>query len=259
MSAGEDLLFARMATWQGSEPWGSVLDAGTGDHSLNWLLTQDTERWTAVTGDESRAESMRQRFGARIRPADRLIAGNWANPEFLAQERFDVVLADYLIGAMDGFAPYYQDQILGRLRPHVKRALYLVGLDPIIHERPRDAGAALIAEVARLRDACILLAGHRCYREFPMEWVARHLERAGFKVAEQARIPILYGPRFIQGQLGVARRKLPLMRDKALADTMQRHIASLERQALEHVRRHGRIRFGHDYVMKAVPEDGGHV
>ena len=43
----------------------------------------------------------------------------------LAGETFDVVIADYLVGSIDGFAPYYQDQIYARLRPHVTKHLYV--------------------------------------------------------------------------------------------------------------------------------------
>ncbi len=248
----QDALFGRLASWHGLSPWGRFLDAGTGDHSLQWILGLETSAWTAVTGAPDRAAGMRQRFARRIRPQDQIVAGNWSDPSFLEGQVFDVVLADYLIGALEGFAPYFQDKILPRLRPHVSQALYVVGLDPF-PPRAKTDGGALIVEIARLRDACILMAGHQCYREYPMEWVSRHLEIAGFEVERQERMPILYGDRFIKGQLAVARRKLPYFKDKALAQSMGRHIDTLQARALEHLGRHGRIRFGADYTIKARP------
>ncbi len=252
MKPKDDQLFSRVSAWQGLEPWGRVLDAGTGNHSLSWILRLKTEQWTAVTGDPSRSAEMRQTFGGQLRGGDRLVVGNWSDPSFLQGERYDVVIADYLVGAIEGFAPYYQDQILGRLKPLVGRALYVVGLEPF-DDHAQDEGGRLILEIARLRDACILLAGHRCYREFPLQWMLRHLDAAGFEVERHEAVPILYGSSFIQSQLGVARRKLPLMADRALARAMELHIDALERRALEFINRCGRIRFGSDYVIKATP------
>jgi len=248
----DDRLFSKISAWQGLEPWGRFLDAGTGDHSLSWLLRLETERWTAVTGDISRAAKMRMTFARQTRPSDSVVVGNWADPSFLEGERFDTVLADYLVGAIEGFAPYYQDRILRRLRPHVGRTLYLIGLEPFPF-KPEDEGGAIIVEVARLRDACILLAGHRCYREFPFDWMLRQLDASGFEAVESVQIPILYGVNFIRGQLNVARRKLPLFRDKGVAGAMERQINELERRAAAHIKRSGKIRFGSDYVIKARP------
>ncbi len=42
------------------------------------------------------------------------------NDEFVASlGTYDVILADYLIGAVDGFSPYFQDIILDKLRHHL--------------------------------------------------------------------------------------------------------------------------------------------
>ncbi|MBH23233.1 MAG: hypothetical protein CMH57_01990 [Myxococcales bacterium] len=247
-----DQLFAQLEAWQGDDDWGSVLDAGTGDHSLSWILGLPTERWTAVTGDARRKARLEERYADRMRPEDRVVVGNWRDPVMLHDERYDVVLADYLIGAIDGFAPYFQDQLMARLRPLVRGRLYIIGLEPY-PDRAHSPGGALILEVARLRDACILLAGHRCYREYPMDWIVRQLGLSGFMVDDAMKIPILYGERFIKGQLGVCRRKLPHFKDEALARQMEQHINALEARALEHLERVGRIRFGEDHVIVARP------
>ncbi len=39
---------------------------------------------------------------------DQIIVGNWKDPSFLKGQVYDVVLADYLLGSIDGFAPYFQ-------------------------------------------------------------------------------------------------------------------------------------------------------
>lgn len=247
-----DLLFDTLVRLHGARPWGAVLDAGTGSHSLGWICGLPTTRWTAVTGDPARERSMKAEFADRMRPDDRVLTGNWTDPTLLVGERYDVVLADYLLGAIDGFAPYFQDRLFERLRPLCAGALYGVGLAPY-PDAADTPGGRVILEIARLRDACILLAGHRCYREYPLDWVCRHLERAGFTVEEAISFPIVYRERFINGQLDVCERKLPHFADRALAAAMERTIAELRERALKICQVEGGIRFGEDWIFAARP------
>ncbi|RME25719.1 MAG: class I SAM-dependent methyltransferase [Deltaproteobacteria bacterium] len=245
-------MFRQIEAWQGARPWGRMLDAGTGEHSLRWILGLSTTAWTAVTGDPGRHEDLQRAWGPRMRPADRLVTGNWTDPELLAGERYDTVLADYLLGALDGFSPYFQDRIFHRLRPHVAGRLYVVGLAPIDDEGGGEAGD-IVRAIARLRDACILLAGHRCYREYPLDWVHRHLVAAGFRVIHRRRVPIVYGPRWIDGQLDVCLRKLPCFPDPDLAEATRRRVEELRRTARDACDRLGGLRFGHDWLVAAEP------
>jgi hypothetical protein len=41
-------------------------------------------------------------------PQGRVVLGNWDDSALLEGDQYDVVLADYLIGAMDGFSPFKQ-------------------------------------------------------------------------------------------------------------------------------------------------------
>lgn len=247
-----DALFSTITRMHGDRPWGRVLDAGTGDHSLSFLLEKAPAQVDAITGDPARALSMRARFFGQLRPADRILAGNWTDPLLLHGEVYDVVLADYLLGAVDGFAPYFQDRLFSRLRPHVGGQLYVVGLAP--YPDPADSpGGQLILEIARLRDAAILLAGHRCYREYPLDWCLRHLEAAGFTVEDALPMPIVYRERFLNGQLDVVLSKLPLLADRALAAALEAHVADLRARALALCARTGGIAFGEDYIIAARP------
>ncbi|CAM9877398.1 unnamed protein product, partial [Hapterophycus canaliculatus] len=103
-------------------------------------------------------------IGFKVKAPDEIVVGNWRDDKFLEGKVFDTVLADYLVGAIDGFAPYYQDQVFERLKRHVAPGgrIYLVGMQPL-PDHPGGA-AELVCETARLRDSCILLAGHRPYR-----------------------------------------------------------------------------------------------
>lgn len=248
----DETLFCALEAIQGRTPWKHVLDAGTGQHSLSWVSGLDTTRWTAVTRSDAWKRQLTEEFGARMRPGDRIVAGDWADPAFLHGEVFDVVLADYLLGAVDRFAPYFADRLLERLRRHTGERLYLIGLEPY-PETADTPGGRIVLEIARLRDACILLAGDRCHREYPLEWVLRSLERAGFTVEDARRFPIIYGERFILGQLEVCLAKLARFTSQSLAREMRRAIESLRERALGLYEAHRGIHFGSDYVIHARP------
>jgi len=257
----DDALFSTIARFHGDRPWGAFLDAGTGWHSLSWLRSLDTDRWTAITGARARELDLERRLGPGGRRAqDRIVTGNWTDPALLHDDVYDVVLADYLLGALDGFAPYFQTELFDRLRRHVHPAhgrLYVVGLEPY-PDQAGDEGGRLVLEIARLRDACILHAGHRCYREYPREWVHKALSRAGFTVEDSVAIPIVYRRRFVDGQLDVCVRKLAFIRDAGLQSALRSHIEDLRARAhahLEHAPDAG-ISFGSDYVIAARRCDG---
>lgn len=226
-----DALFRSIERFQGDRPWGRMLDAGTGAHSLGWCRGLGASELVAVTGTAARSQEL-----------DCLL-GDWTDQTLLAGERFDTVLADYLVGAIDGFAPYFQSRLFHRLRRHVADRLYVVGMEPLEDEDN------LATRIARLRDACILLAGHRCYREYPRAWVLRSLESSGYRVLDSWAIPIVYRQRWVNGQLDVALRKLPWFKDPGLAAAMRNEIERLRSESLAQVP----LTLGEDYVVVAEP------
>lgn len=246
-------LYERVGELHGAAPWSSILDAGSGPGSMRWLLSLPTERWTAVTGSPRMAELVRKEIGDRARSCDRLIVGNWLDPELLAGETFDVVIADYLLGAVDGFAPYWQDQLFPRLRAHVGRRLYVLGLEPYILHVPSDPAGRLVNEIGRLRDACLLLGGERPYREYPLDWVLRHLRLAQLQPMDVQSSPVMYGERFVTSQLDLSMRALDQLRDRTLAVALHSSIAALRDRALAFIAREGAIRHGENYIIVAEP------
>ncbi|KKB99078.1 hypothetical protein WR43_11440 [Mycolicibacter arupensis] len=248
-------LFRHVETLQGDRPWGAMLDAGAGVKSLQWIQSLATDRWTAVTAAPSMAEATRAALGDGIRPQDRLVVGNWIDETLLAGETFDTVLVDYLVGAIEGFAPYWQDHVFDRLRPLVANGgrLYVTGLEPYVPYTPTTDSGRIICEIGRVRDACLLLAGERTYREFPLDWVLRYLERAGFRIVESRRFPIRYGARHVNGQLDMCRRRLERFGSAALGNSMLHYVEELRLRALLVLARDGGLRHGHDYVVAAEP------
>ena len=160
-----DLLFSVVEKFNGDRDWGKFLDAGTGAHSLRWIQTLNTIGWTAITADNQMKRNIENDPIINVRPCDSLVVGNWMDDDFCATlGKFDTILADYLIGAVDGFSPYEQDRIVEKLSNHLNPGgkLFVIGMNPIPDHAP--APADLIGEVRRARDSCILMAGHRPYR-----------------------------------------------------------------------------------------------
>ena len=254
-----DRIFAAIEAHEAQQevPWGHVLDAGTGVHSLRWLLSTPATAVTAITASSSMAADVRRQLDpAALEPAGpgsesraRLVLGNWSDPALLAEERFPVVLVDYLLGALDAFQPFGQELLFPRLAQTLAPGarLYVVGLEPS-PPRAADPWGELILATERLRDAAILLAGERCYREYPRAWVEAALIRAGLEVEATRRFPIRYGVQHVTRQLGVARGKFPRI-DPPLAAALAVRAKALEAQAAALVDARGV--FGEDYLVVA--------
>lgn len=110
-----DILFKTIERFHGTKAWGKVLDAGTGVHSIKWIQGLPTTSWTAITADVNMRAQMLKEYSVQtnIRPQDSIVVGNWMDSAFCENlGTYDTILADYLIGAVDGFSPYQQDEIL---------------------------------------------------------------------------------------------------------------------------------------------------
>ena len=169
---------------------------------------------------------------------------------------YDTILADYLIGAVDGFSPFQQDVIVAKLAQHLNPdgRLYVIGMNPIPdHATPP---ADVVTEVRRVRDSCILLAGHRPYREFPLDWMNRHLDRANFEVVNTKSFTILHSEESILRQLRVGQSKLPLFPNDELRRGMEAYGLELTERVKTAVRgtATGRIPLSYDYVIAAKPK-----
>ena len=243
-----DAIFQQIEMWY-KKPFGSVLDAGTGENSLKWLFSIPTHSITAVTGDPYRKNGLKFSFSQKLRPQDKIVHGNWNDENFLKTETFDIVIADYLLGAIDGFSPYFQDHLFGRLKHHMKEKLYIVGLEPY-PDIAHTEGGKLILELARLRDACILLAKHRCYREYPMKWVEKNLHMHSLVVTKSQTFPIRYATDFVHGQLDVCRGKLHFLPPSLLREGLKEEIAQLENRIYQYLKTNHNIPFGFDYLIE---------
>jgi hypothetical protein len=246
-------LFDEVEKLQDGKPWGRFLDAGTGTNSIGWIGGLATDNWTAVSGAEAHAIQVRDAIADVRRPQDRIIVGNWADPALLAGESYDTVLADYLLGAIDGFAPYFQHRLFARLRPLVGRRLYVVGLDPYVTARPDTPAGRLVWEIGRFRDACLLLAGEQPYREYPAQWAADHLEASGYRVIAAKRFANRYKQRFVNSQIDMSAPRLAKIADPVLAASLAARGEALRAEAMAYIEREGSLRHGFDYILAAEP------
>lgn len=169
-----------------------------------------------------------------------------------------------MIGAMDGFSPYKQDLMLPKLAALLNPGgrLYIVGLQPI-PDKVDDPAGNILCRVRQVRDACILLAGHRCYREYPIDWVEREVQKMkDTKLIETGRFPILYRHATIVRQIDVGRSKFQFFPTPELADSMAKVLDQLEKESFEATQKssNGAITLGFDYVVcaeKISTGDGG--
>jgi len=226
-----DILFGTIERMHGTRLWGRFLDAGTGLHSMKWVQNLQTSSWTAITADNQMKQQIIQdtSVSSRLRPNDHILVGNWMDEHFCSTlGKYDTILADYLIGAVDGFSPYEQDNIIRKLKQHLlpNGRLYFIGMNPIPDEP--TSPACIISEIRRARDACILLAGHRPYREFPSSWMQRHIEGTGLHFLEMKSFTILHSEESALRQLRVGRSKLDFILDKNLRDGMDKYLIDLE-------------------------------
>ena len=256
----DDALFGSIEKEQGNVPFGNFLDAGTGMHSLRWVATlggKGMTKFTAITADKIMQRNVQNEAEALgVSHLGEIVIGNWfgdAPAPIELNEEYDTILADYLIGAMDGFSPYKQDQMIGKLVSLLKPGgrLYVVGLQPIPDSAPGEAN--VICKVRQVRDACILLAGQRCYREYPLEWIQRQVEiHPQLDLMNSSTFPILYRHKTIVKQIEVARSKLPHFPSPELAEEMGKALDDLVAKSKEATdKAGGKIRLGFDYIVTA--------
>jgi len=262
--SGGDTLFEHIMALHDGLPAASALDAGTGVTSLGWISRElRPKRWSAVTANHKTANLVQNaKMRKRMREHDEVVVGNWQNDTLLQGQKYDLILADYLFGAIDGYAPYYQEQILPRLQRHMAPGgrIYVVGKDPAPHPsrfpyQGKPAyhifhGVHQVEDVDRLLKACITHAADRTFREFPLSWVVAHAQKAGFKVEAQHAFPAVYGTQALHAQMDVCEHKLGKIEGRHLLNGIKERIAMLRKRIDENVMiKNNGVCYGVDYVV----------
>jgi len=116
--------------------------------------------------------------------------------------------------------------------------------------------------VFKLRDACLLLTGHRPYREYPVEWMIRSLESSGYVIDTVRLFPISWGLSGLTGQLDACEQELLRHQDVLIMPTeikstsLKRELQSQVRGLRQIIHNNEVIRsvgicYGVDYVISA--------
>ena len=220
-----------------------MLDAGSGASSWEWLLRQPCRSRTGVTAEAARAHSLRSRPG--LGPRDTIIEGLWQDEKLLEGRKFDVILADYLLGSCDRYAPYFQEEMLEKVVKKCSGWLFVVGLEP---PAPATTPAQrCLFEVAQLRDAVQLLLGNRPHRELPQIWVERQLPRIGVKLAWSERYHNLYDQQWVAREVASLEQNLQLFEDRGLAQVLRRRCHALRQRAADCL--HKPASYSFDYLL----------
>jgi SAM-dependent methyltransferase len=215
-------------------PWGDVLDAGTGPASLDFLAACPLSAITAVTGNESSVRSTLAESGKYLdQKLDQVIAGNWKDPEFQKGRQYDVVLADWLLGSVEFFAPHFQVGLLRRLRQLVKPSgvLLFTGREPDDLKANATVGARLLLDIDTLRDSAATLSLRRPYREIPQWWVEEELGVLGFEIMHKERTPLTLDSDYIFSQLAWAEGEISHVQDEQLRAALQERAQDLHARA----------------------------
>ena len=111
--------------------------------------------YTAITADEQmRRRVLDEASDLGVDDRGDVIIGNWVDEDLLDGKKYDTILADYLVGAIDGFSPFFQERIFERISSHLAPGgrLYVVGLQPIPDEVEGDGNVfcKVIVRIASL-------------------------------------------------------------------------------------------------------------
>lgn len=212
--------------------WGDVIDAGTGPSSLTWLAGCPVSTLTAVTANETAAHNVRTLVGRFLDPSlDKVVAGHWQDPEFMKDATYDVVVADWLLGSVDYFAPHYQVALMRRLYKLVRPGGWLL----FTGKEPDDLKANgtvpdIMLDIDNLRDAATVLTRHFAYREIPQWWIQDELKTNGFSIHEEKVAPMPLQREYVSGQLDWAASQVSKIQDQGLRTAFEKRVADLRQR-----------------------------
>ncbi|KAK3262218.1 hypothetical protein CYMTET_28913 [Cymbomonas tetramitiformis] len=262
-----DPIFAWLAATlanEGLSSWGDVLDAGAGLGSMCWLLGQPHGSLTGVTAREGGTYGASDlRWAAASRPevdADEvyIVRGNWRDESFLRERRYDVVVADYLLGAVEQHWAHGADAMMDRLLAALRVGGYLlvVGLEPYDLVLGRSAGTQdrLILDIEAIGDSAAVIAGESTYRELPERWVRHQIERRQpeYRVVATRQFPMQLSAKTLGKQISHARQMAAKIDDSALQEAYTRRIGVLESELRSWSGTHNRAR-NYAVVIQRVP------
>lgn len=231
----DDAMYAWLQTARPG-PWGDTIDAGTGPSSLTWLASCPLHSITAVTANESsKASTLHETKEYLDFSLDKVVVGLWQDPKFLRGQQFDTVVADWLLGSVEYFAPHYQVSLIRRLHKLVKPGGWMLvsGREPDHFKAKNSTGVQMMFDIDNLRDAASLLAEKHPYRELPQWWVEEELVALGFKIHKTNQEPVTLSHEYVQSQIEWAGDNIKLVQDDNLRSALEQRHKAIERRSRE--------------------------
>ena len=147
---------------------------------------------------------------------------------------FDVVVADYLLGAVELHWAHGADGMMDRLVEAVKVGGYLLisGLEPyeMVLDRGNDDDR-LVLDIEAIGESAAFVAGESTYREIPETWVLRQIGRLGkFRVVDSQQFDMRLTVRSLMKQISYAKDMARKIRDADLRKGYLTRVATLERE-----------------------------
>jgi SAM-dependent methyltransferase len=240
LNKGSDTIFNWLATTMVDHSkngnWGNVLDAGAGFNSMCWLLRQEYDTITAVTattegryGSSDLTQSL-----SNHKNQVKIVLGNWQQNDFFSKSKqFDVVVADYLLGATERHWSFGADAMMDRLLERLLPGGYLllVGLEPYETTLNRDIrDDRIVLDIESIGDTAAVLAGASTYRELPMSWVRYQIERrvGEYQIIGTKQFEMTLTENSLKLQLRYAKQMAEKIKDTQLRTSYLKRIRSLE-------------------------------
>ena len=252
---------------------------------MTWLCTQPTESVVAVTAARAMAIKLKMAVKGPCKPVEpsgrsgqagdhpnTLLVGNWLvgehgkrplteHPSYTAQ-KFDTVMAEYLLGALEHFAAFTEQKLMDLLVSSMKEdgLLLFCGRKPYPYPGPDGHRSSnyskarqLVLDVERVRDAAMQLSHQREYREFPASWVRDALRQRGLVIAREKSFAGSVDLEYVTSQLRWATREAKKVSSASLSAGLLKHIRELQAAADADARlkRYGGVNFGGSYCFVA--------
>lgn len=152
---------------------------------------------------------------------------------FLKGLQYDVIVADYLLGAVERYWPHGADGMMNRLLNATKPGGYLLitSLEPYenILDRKNNKDK-LVLNVESIGEAAAYIAGESTYREVPLSWILRQIDRfPEYQIVTTKEFPMTLTSRSLLNQISYARATLKKIEDTILQTAFLKRVAALEK------------------------------
>lgn len=233
----------------------SVLDAGTGEgHLTRVLAEQSPARLTSITLRTDEIDIARQTVGHL---ADRVCfeVADITSMRQIADDQFDLVVADFLIAAVASYTPYREVEAVEELARVTRPGGRLLMTGWEVGEGTPTEFEQRIRQLSALRDVADRLNDRRSFREFPSSWVKSRMGNLGLAIERERTLPDVH--RNLDWLSASVRRAVESLDDGELREVLLRRVDRLSNEiSSDPLLEQGR-RFGQLYGVLGMKVRGG--